>query len=351
MKKVLLFFLSIPFLLLLAMMFLCLTNPIKRGIKWKNQLSAKFENLAQKHGVEFPSRWRSTGSNSDSSSEILWVVDDSETGFWDAWLRCFVLSKGEVVAEYRFRYDGGVFYAETEQTYSSFPFLERGWSLPNKNSPLQAPSPSDMKLAPNVVSESRKILLCQSDALADTAADAATQKNAAANELFSLSELPDGVVSDLVRMSASPDEDDVWRDYCLQFLGSALERTHGVTDADRALARETLVEALASTNATFSGTALRALHRAAPADPLVASNAFRIARDPAYPAPSRTTALLVLEECTSLGADDSAAPPDDRQTLLRQTAAALSADPSASPLLRQTAEAVRQRLASEPPNP
>ena len=55
-------------------------------------------------------------------------------------------------------------------------------------------------------------------------------RNNAANELFSLSELPDGVVGDLARMFRSPDEDEVWRDYCLQFLGSALEREDGVTE-------------------------------------------------------------------------------------------------------------------------
>ncbi len=88
-------------------------------------------------------------------------------------------------------------------------------------------------------------------------------------------------MGDLTRMFRSPDENEVWRDYCLQFLGSALERPDGVTDADRALARETLVGALASTNATFAGTALRALHRGNPSDPLVASNALRTT-----PAPS-----------------------------------------------------------------
>ena len=116
--------------------------------------------------------------------------------------------------------------------------------------------------------------------LSEDPTDAAAEKNSAANEIFSLPELPDGVVSDLARMFRSPDEDEVWRDYCLQFLGSALERTDGVTDADRALARETLVEALASTNATFAGTALRALHRGDPADPLVASNALEFFQPP-----------------------------------------------------------------------
>ena len=173
--------------------------------------------------------------------------------------------------------------------------------------------------------------------------DSAFNKNAAANELFSLPELPDGVVGDLARMFASPDEDEVWRDYCLQFLGSALEREDGVTDEDRALARETLVEALASTNATFAGTALRALHRGDPADPLVASNAIRIARDPSYPSASRTTALLILEDCVRATA--STASTASTTSTLAETASAVSADPSASSLLRQTAEAVLKRIA------
>ena len=170
--------------------------------------------------------------------------------------------------------------------------------------------------------------------------DTATQKNSAANELFSLPEIPEGVVADLSRMFASADEDEVWRDYCLQFLGSALERTDGVTDEDRALARETLVEALASTNATFAGTALRALHRGDPSDPLVASNALRIARDPAFPSVSRTTALLILEDCVRATASTAST-----ASTLAETASAVSADPAASSLLRQTAEAVLKRIA------
>ena len=205
--------------------------------------------------------------------------------------------------------------------------------------------------------------------LSDNPVAAAAGKNAAANELFSLPELPDGVVADLARMFRSPDEDEVWRDYCLQFLGSALERTDGVTDADRALARETLAEAIASTNATFAGTALRALHRGDPADPLVASNALRIARDPSYSSASRTTALLVLEECVraaeprEVAGPQVASPkselPDNTSSTsqpfnlstLAETAAAVSADPSASSLLRQTADAVLKRLATDAPNP
>ena len=178
--------------------------------------------------------------------------------------------------------------------------------------------------------------------------DSAAEKNTAANELFSLPELPDGVVSDLAQMAESADEDEVWRDYCLQFLGSALEREDGVTDEDRALARETLVEALASTNATFAGTALRALHRGDPADPLVAESALRIARDPTYPSSSRTAALLILED--GLRVTSSTLQPFNPSTLA-ETAAAVSADPAASSLLRQTAEAVLKRLAPKTPNP
>ena len=174
--------------------------------------------------------------------------------------------------------------------------------------------------------------------------EAAGGKNTAANELFSLPELPDGVVGDLARMFASTDEDEVWRDYCLQFLGSALEREDGVTDEDRALARETLVEALASTNATFAGTALRALHRSDPSDPLVASNALRIARNSSYPSSSRTTALLILEDCVRATASTaSTASTTSTASTLAETASAISSDPSASPLLRRTAEAVQKR--------
>lgn len=180
----------------------------------------------------------------------------------------------------------------------------------------------------------------------DNEVNTAAEKNATANELFSLPELPEGVVSDLARMFRSPGEDEVWRDYCLQFLGSALEREDGVTDADRALARETLVEALSSTNATFAGTALRALHRGAPADPLVASNALRIARDPTYSPSSRTAALLILEDCVrATPPTSSTTPTTSTASILAETASAGSADPAASSLLRRTAEAVLERNA------
>ena len=206
-----------------------------------------------------------------------------------------------------------------------------------------------------------KTLMADGDLLSDDPATAAAERNAAANELFSLPELPDGVVADLARMFWSPAEDEIWRDYCLQFLGSALERENGVTDADRALARETLAMALSSTNATFAGTALRALHRGDPADLLVASNALRIARDPSSSSSSRTTALLILEDCVRaagpVAGPQVAGPksilPDNKPSTfstsstpstLAETAAAVSADPSASSLLRQTAEAVLRRV-------
>ena len=109
------------------------------------------------------------------------------------------------------------------------------------------------------------------------------------------------------------------------------------------LAQETLVEALASTNASFAGTALRALHRGDPSDPLVASNALRIARDPSYPSSSRITALLILEDCVR---STSSTPSTSlTSSTLAETASAISAAPSASSLLRRTAEAVLERNA------
>ena len=203
--------------------------------------------------------------------------------------------------------------------------------------------PSDAERATAAAAKKwRETLTASGDLLSEDPATAAAQRNAAANELLSLPELPEGVVADLARMFWSPGEDVVWRDYCLQFLGSALERTDGVTDVDRSLARETLVEALASTNATFAGTALRALHRGDPADPLVASNALRIALDPSYPSSSRTTALLVLEDCVRSTSSTSST--SSTTSTLAETAAAVSADPSASSLLRQTAEAILRRV-------
>ena len=57
------------------------------------------------------------------------------------------------------------------------------------------------------------------------------EKNTAANELFSLPELPDGVVADLARMSASPDENDV---RLQPFNRSTLAETAAAVSADPA---------------------------------------------------------------------------------------------------------------------
>ena len=50
----------------------------------------------------------------------------------------------------------------------------------------------------------RETLTAGGDLLSEDPAAAAAQRNAAANELFSLPELPDGVVGDLARMFRSP---------------------------------------------------------------------------------------------------------------------------------------------------
>ena len=270
----------------------------------------------------------------DANSDIFNIPDCRQSRVWDN------LSDGKAIAVIKtgcksYLLVGGNSQEELQKGVDEFGRLLKLYVSLRTHQPLSKAEE---------VTKFHETLLTRYDELSNSPLDTATQKNSAANELFSLPEIPEGVVADLSRMFASADEDEVWRDYCLQFLGSALERTDGVTDEDRALARETLVEALDSTNATFAGTALRALHRGDPSDPLVASNAIRIARDPSYPSASRTTALLILEECTSIspGTDGAAVPPD-RLSVLRETSSAVSADPSASSLLQQTAGAVLKR--------
>lgn len=160
-------------------------------------------------------------------------------------------------------------------------------------------------------------------------------QNEAANAVFAQTNAPSEAIAGLVADILDRSKDPAWRDYCLQFLGTALERDD-LSDSNIRLARATLDATLDSTNAAFAGTALRSLRRAAVThsdDALaahVSSNALRIARDTAYSPESRTTALLVLEE---------SAHPD---TLA--TARTILSDSTAAPLLRKTAEAVVRRL-------
>jgi hypothetical protein len=160
-------------------------------------------------------------------------------------------------------------------------------------------------------------------------------QNEAANAVFAQTNAPSEAIVGWVADILDRSKDPAWRDYCLQFLGTALERDD-LSDSNIRLARATLDATLDSTNAAFAGTALRSLRRAAVThsdDALathVSSNALRIARDTAYSPESRTTALLILEE---------SAPPD---TLA--TARAIQREAPSSSVLHKTAEAVVRRL-------
>ena len=78
----------------------------------------------------------------------------------------------------------------------------------------------------------RETLTAGGDLLSEAPISAAAEKNTAANELFSLPELPDDVVADLARMFRSPGEDGVRATPSTLSTPSTLAETAAAVSAD-----------------------------------------------------------------------------------------------------------------------
>lgn len=159
-------------------------------------------------------------------------------------------------------------------------------------------------------------------------------KNEIANKLLSGTNIPDGLVASLCRMSSDRTYDDCWRDYCIQFLCVALSRSdNALSDEDRWLAVATLREAVRETTSPSAGTALLSFRSAAESSndnglrQEVATHALRIASSDGSSDSARTTALLVLEQMNPPQAQRVASQivVARRSGLLRETALAVIA--------------------------
>ena len=128
------------------------------------------------------------------------------------------------------------------------------------------------------------------------------ERNEIANGVLAWDAVPDGFVTGLCRSALDPAQDEVWRDYCLQFLGTAFQRFGRERFEGDEEALQTLRNALSLKDGTFAGTALLSLRKAAAVrrelnlSVLVAKAALSIASSKNYSSQSRVTALLTLEE-------------------------------------------------------
>ena len=128
--------------------------------------------------------------------------------------------------------------------------------------------------------------------------------------------LPEGIGLQLVEMASDPDNDPVWRDYCIQFMQPYYERAagesgtaeyHGNEQAEESVqsvdplpaVREAMVAALDERDGTIAGTSLIGLELLSRTHPEfdrkgIANSALDIASDESASAASRMTALRLL---------------------------------------------------------
>lgn len=105
-------------------------DPIDGVIQWKTRIVQKIERCCRNNGTTVRDCILTYVQGKKKISNIIWVIDDSETGFIDAWLRALVFYDDSTFQEFHFRYDNGRVFVESEETAHCFPFLESGWSLP-----------------------------------------------------------------------------------------------------------------------------------------------------------------------------------------------------------------------------
>ena len=84
-------------------------------------------------------------------------------------------------------------------------------------------------------------------------------KNEVADALVAMDPPPPGLADELIAGYRNPSVDPVWRDYCIQFLGSLIPKTED--EAVRARIVGVLWDATRDTAEATAGTALIALHR------------------------------------------------------------------------------------------
>jgi hypothetical protein len=134
-------------------------------------------------------------------------------------------------------------------------------------------------------------------------------KNEVLVALFGQETVPEGLGWDLARMFRDPDHDEVWRDYCIQFVGEYYQRRLAGapdTDPEKQTVLSAYWEAAAMTDKAIAGTAVNALERLSRDVPgldrgRIAEAALAMARNERACEAARVTAIQV---CSRLSCDD-----------------------------------------------
>ena len=149
-------------------------------------------------------------------------------------------------------------------------------------------------------------------------------KNDVADRLLRQDKLPDGIGQQLVDMASNPENDPVWRDYCVQFMTPFYERCSAqmiqsgdenpeadaeASSKELTVVRAAMVDALDERDSTIAGTSLIGLellsrtHEEFDREVIIAK-ASEIAADETASNETRTTALRMS---SLTGGDDSTA--------------------------------------------
>ena len=118
-------------------------------------------------------------------------------------------------------------------------------------------------------------------------------KNEVVNKLKNQERDPAELIRSLIAMFGEATQDEVWRDYCIQHLGTLYKAAQGT---DRERVRKLFFQATELKQGSIPGTALIALaNNAGPdiASQAIADKALAIAEDTAYGDAARITALQI----------------------------------------------------------
>ncbi len=185
----------------------------------------------------------------------------------------------------------------------------------------------------------------------------ASYKNDLLDKLILQEKLPPDLVRRLIQWNQDQNHDILFRDYCLQFLGSVGERLlreDSKNSDDLRLVNDTLNAALHSTEPSFPGTALLGLERVANAEndaamkQSVANDAILLASSDATPMASRATAINVA---VHYGRTDILPTARRLLTASNDSAVQLACISALGALGNSSDKATLQAIASNPPTP
>lgn len=125
-----------------------------------------------------------------------------------------------------------------------------------------------------------------------------TIKNDVVNALMEQHKLPTDLTHNLIVMYKDREHNDVWRDYCIQHLGTIYQKLGDQKEKTKLM--DVLWQATEETNLSIAGTALISLQRNIDASgsgrERVAAKALTFAEDSSCAEPARITALQICAE-------------------------------------------------------